>query len=89
MRTRVIPQLQFLYDTTAEKGALSDYYFGETMRQILKEEDDGMFSIDELMEGDGWEKGDDDIWASRQCPESVPTRYLIVRQDVAIGLVSC
>ena len=27
--------------------------------------------------------GDDDIWASRQCPESVPTRNLIVRQDVA------
>lgn len=27
--------------------------------------------------------GDDDIWASRQCPESVPTRNLVVRRDVA------
>ena len=32
-----------------EKGELSNYYFGETMRQILKEEDEGMFSVDELM----------------------------------------
>jgi 3-oxoacyl-[acyl-carrier protein] reductase len=32
-----------------EKGELSNYYFGETRRQILKEEDEGMFSIDELM----------------------------------------
>lgn len=32
-----------------ERGELSNYYFGETMRQITKQEDDGMFSIDELM----------------------------------------
>lgn len=32
-----------------EKGELSNYYFGETMRQITKQEDDGMFTIEELM----------------------------------------
>jgi 3-oxoacyl-[acyl-carrier protein] reductase len=32
-----------------EKGELSNYYFGETMHQIRKEEDEGMFSIEELM----------------------------------------
>ncbi|HEX2827411.1 MAG TPA: SDR family NAD(P)-dependent oxidoreductase [Burkholderiales bacterium] len=32
-----------------EKGELSNYYFGETMNQITKEEDGGMFSIEELM----------------------------------------
>jgi len=32
-----------------EKGELSNYYFGETMKQILKEEDGGMFTIEELM----------------------------------------
>lgn len=28
--------------------------------------------------------GEDDIWSSRECPEAVPTRNLVVRQDVAI-----
>ena len=32
-----------------ERGELSNYYFGETMKQILKEEDGGMFTVDELM----------------------------------------
>ena len=32
-----------------ERGELSNYYFGETMKQILKEDNDGMFTIDELM----------------------------------------
>jgi len=31
-----------------ERGELSNYYFGETMKQITKEEDNGMFTIDEL-----------------------------------------
>jgi 3-oxoacyl-[acyl-carrier protein] reductase len=31
-----------------EKGELSNYYFGETMKQITKEEDNGMFTVDEL-----------------------------------------
>ncbi len=31
-----------------ERGELSNYYFGETMKQITKEEESGMFTIDEL-----------------------------------------
>ena len=31
-----------------ERGELSNYYFGETMNQILKEENEGMFTVDEL-----------------------------------------
>jgi 3-oxoacyl-[acyl-carrier protein] reductase len=31
-----------------EKGELSLYYFGETMKQITKEENDGMFTVEEL-----------------------------------------
>ena len=33
-----------------EKGELSNYYFGETMKQITKQEDGGMFTVDELMQ---------------------------------------
>jgi NAD(P)-dependent dehydrogenase (short-subunit alcohol dehydrogenase family) len=33
-----------------ERGELSNYYFGETMNQILKEENEGMFTVDELMQ---------------------------------------
>ena len=33
-----------------EKGELSNYYFGETMKQILKQEDGGLFTVEELME---------------------------------------
>jgi NAD(P)-dependent dehydrogenase (short-subunit alcohol dehydrogenase family) len=32
-----------------ERGELSNYYFGETMKQITKQEDEGMFTVDELM----------------------------------------
>jgi NAD(P)-dependent dehydrogenase (short-subunit alcohol dehydrogenase family) len=32
-----------------EKGELSNYYFGETMRQITKQEEAGMFTVEELM----------------------------------------
>jgi 3-oxoacyl-[acyl-carrier protein] reductase len=32
-----------------ERGELSNYYFGETMNQITKEEDEGMFTVEELM----------------------------------------
>ena len=32
-----------------EKGELSNYYFGETMRQITKQEDAGLFTVEELM----------------------------------------